>query len=291
MRMIVSLATVLALLAETDTKVKLSGACPRVAVQSVEKQMAVELARMDILPTTVALSCDGESAALVATTAVREVRSRLNLKEVVDVAVARTLALAAVELVLEAQNPPEVAVRIAPPDTESRVLAVAQPARFWIRAGGGVESGVPFLGAVQLSADVRLWRWLWMSGGFGYQRARATFQSGAVQADAMDGTLIAQAVAEVGRFAFLGGVGARIGNIWLRGDPNASVDGGQLQSVRYGPLLKAGFHVWPLSWLSLGIDVQGGWHLRSVIGLIEGEPQVSYRSGWVRATAELGVRF
>jgi hypothetical protein len=55
--------------------------------------------------------------------------------------------------------------------------------------------------------------------------------------------------------------------------------------------LKAGFHVWPTSWLSLGIDVQGGWHLRSVIGLIEGEPQVSYRSGWVRATAELGVRF
>ncbi len=290
MGMIVHLAMITALLTQAEPKVLLSGDCARVNLPSVEKQMSVELARIDIRPTTVSISCDDEVTTVVATTTDREVRSSMNLKTVADVAASRTLALAAVELVLEAQNRIEVSPRAPIPDVVKEAPAISYLPRVWIRAGGGAESGAPFLGVAQVLADARLWRFLWVGGGLGYQRGGATFLAGNVQADAVDGMLTAEAVGEVGQLLFLIGAGARIGSIWLRGEPKTGVDAGQLQSLRLGPLLRAGIHVLPLNWLSLGVDVHGGWHLRRISGLIDGTSQVSFANGWFHAVASVGVR-
>jgi hypothetical protein len=124
-----------------------------------------------------------------------------------------------------------------------------------------------------------------------YERGVAVFPVGSVLANALDGLLALLAVLDFKPLSLLAGLGLRGGRIWLLGQPTAGVDGGQLEAWRAAPFVQVGAHVFLQPWLSLGVDVQAGWHLTRTNGFVEGASAVVYENFWLHASASAGVRF
>jgi hypothetical protein len=282
-------------LAAPGSKVNVAFECSRLNETVFEEQLDLELLRLEVAPTSIKVRCDETSAFLTAQTPARELSAALNLSQISEVAFARTLALAAAELVMAAQNaeiPSVAAVVETPKPNEPAPPAAERPApRWWMKAGGGLETGAPLLGAAHLSLDTRVFSFLWASAGVSYERGVAVFPVGSVLANALDGLLALLAVLDFKPLSLLAGLGLRGGRIWLLGQPTAGVDGGQLEAWRAAPFVQVGAHVFLQPWLSLGVDVQAGWHLTRTNGFVEGASAVVYENFWLHASASAGVRF
>jgi hypothetical protein len=221
------------------------------------------------VPTRVRITCDASRAVLRAVTSTGEARSEVAIDDVPTVALARTLALAAAELVL---NPvPEAPAVEPPPQPVSRLPSVE---RWWLRASGGVEGFSSLLGGGGVSAAVRAGP-LWFVADIRVAGASRSFVQGRVLSVAVDGVIGALLRPRLGRVLVPLGLGVRVGHAWLTASPEAGVDAGGVRGVRVAPVALVGFHVVLWERVTVGADVQLGWALRGLQGLVDGTPEVA----------------
>ncbi|MDX2015378.1 MAG: hypothetical protein SFW67_34620 [Myxococcaceae bacterium] len=262
------LAVLPVVLAASGVRVELEN-CPRVELRALERQLALELARAAPPPTRVRVVCEATRAVLNAATETGETGSVVGIDDVPTVALARTLALAAAELVLH----PVAAPRPAPPPPP----AVPPPpalARWWLRAVGGVEGFSSLLGGGGASGAVRAGP-VWLLGELRVSGGGRDFPQGRVSALSVDGLVAALVRPKLGAVLVPVGFGVRVGHSWLSASPAEGVDAGVVRGVRVAPVALLGLHVMLWERLTLGVDVQVGWALRGVQGLVDGAPAVS----------------
>jgi hypothetical protein len=275
-------------LSASDVRVELQR-CPRVEARLVERQLKLELSRSTVAATRVRIRCDATQAVLEAATTFGPVETTVSIDEMPTVALARTLALAAAELLLRAPPPPPP---VTSPMTgpEVRAPQATPRERLWLRAGGGVEGVSALLGGVQASVAVQVWL-LWVVADLRYGRAGFGFPQGRATVDVLDLSLGAQLEPVVGTFRFPLGLGVRVGHAWVSASPADGVDAAAVRGVRVAPVAMVGAH-WRWSpGLTVGVDVQLGWTVRGVRGLVDGAAGVSLERGLVVTTASVGVRW
>jgi hypothetical protein len=278
-------------ISQLDARIQLTMACDRADSSAVAQQLGLELRNIDVRQTRVLIDCAKGIAALRVRSEVREVGATVDVSALPSVAVSRALALAAVELVLEAQRPKLPAAEAVAPPVAPTVTPSPEAPRFWFRAGGGIETGLPLLAVGQASAAIRLVELFFVGLSVSYARAHVSFPSGFARSEALDGTLTAQLVVPLAVFLVCFGLGARVGHVWLRGEPMMEVDAGAVSGPRGAPMALLGVHVLLSRWLTAGVEAQAGWSLGTLRGLVEGQRGVEYGGPWVSAVAAVGARW
>lgn len=114
---------------------------------------------------------------------------------------------------------------------------------------------------------------------------------GHVNATLVDGAVALAIAPRFGAVSLYAGAGARFGSGWLVGVPLAGLPpGGVVVGLVGGPLACAGLSL-DVRWLSVGLEVEGGWAVAGIRGFVDGADPVDLFGGWVGGAAEIGIAF
>ena len=289
--------------------------CVRVDAATVERIVEIELgarqgAHDDDRVPHVVVSCREDVIDLHLTDPVtgKSLDRPLDASDIAGVSGPRLLALAIselvsaswVELVVAPQPPVAPKTPRAPPEVTSRVrervgeLWPAPTQRPWgVRAGPTlrvVDGGVgPLVGGTLVFAR-----------DFGSFRVQADVAAvtgtgarptGEVRATVVDGSIALAFAPRFGALSLHAGLGARLGAAWLAGAPNAGFPpGGTVAGAVGGPLACAGASASSHAFF-VGVEVEAGYAVVGVRGVVEGATPVDLLGGWVGGSAQIGVAF
>ncbi len=282
-----------------NVRVSASG-CSNLDLAELRRLLQIELqGRSDMGVADVLVSCDEQVATVQSMLESSVQTTSVSLEQLPAVALPRTLALTAAEMLfamVERKKTSQISVpdvkRVLPEVKDQTEPSVAPEGRWWMTLSGGGEYGGQLLGGGRLGLRTSLWRQLALEIDFSWVRVERPTSLGVIQSNAVDGVAALIWVAEAGRWRFPVGIGVKAGAALLLGIGNADdIVSGSVRAARVGPVSLAGVWWWPLPWFSLGLDLQVGWLFGGARGTVEGLSPVVLSGLNVAAFAGMGVRF
>lgn len=261
--------------------------------------------------TVVELGCDGPFVEL----RVQDPVTGKSLTRRIDLASTtkgreRLLALAAMELLvaswIELEATPEPVVQPvtarAAPSARLRARTAARrqlpapvgPPAAWLTTtsvvGAAVVGGPGFQrgGGVRVVRDRRAGLG-WSADVVAHTRTE-TVTLGTATVTTISASLGGHAHRSVGRWRVRAGLGARLGASTIAGDAGdrPDVEESQITGLTGGPLVRFGVELRVAGHAAVALDLESGWHLFELGGLVDGEREAAVDGGWASAQLALG---
>jgi hypothetical protein len=287
-------------------------ACPEINGPDVSRIVEIELGEAlvsaeasspDAQLTIATVRCDGGIAAIDVADPLtgKSLGRQIDLPALAPKARTRLLGIAVAELVaaswdeLEANPRPVVApAGPAPPpelkEEAAQVTLKRSPPRTRAEAAADARissAGVGYGGTVGVSHDVL--SWLGWTVRVAAHHGSAGSALGQLDENDVTGLGALYAALGPGALSLRGGVGARVGPLWLTGSPapGSGAQGGTVIGVWAGPVLLAALRYAITPAFSLELSAEGGWVVSPTSGRVAGMRAISVEGPW--ATASLGA--